>query len=198
MKKWLKKEYTKVYIIGGIGLAVTIVGCVLLVHYWEYIQNFKNYGYPGVFLLTFVTGSGLPIPLPYIVVVFTLGAVLNPVLLGVASGAGAAIGQQILYSVGFIGRPFLTTKDPPTEGFRGKTYSRIPVWARRRTPLFVFLTNVIFNPLSAPITLGVSASGFPAWKFFLLTLAAHIIKSTIIAYLGYFGLGSVLGWFGVA
>ena len=37
----------------------------------------------------------MPNPAPYIVVVFTVGAVLNPALVGVVSGLGAGIGFTI-------------------------------------------------------------------------------------------------------
>lgn len=195
MRRWLKKEYAKEYIIAGVGLTLTIIGCVLVIQYWEYVQNFQRWGYPGVFLLTLLTGSGLPIPLPYMLVVFTLGAVLKPALVGVASGLGCAVGQLILYVIGYAGRPFLAANDLPDSKV-AKMYSRIPVWARRRTSLFIFLTNAVLNPLAVPITLAISASGFRTWKFFLASFAGNTVKSLIIAYCGYFGLGSILNWFG--
>ena len=191
VRKWLKREY----VIGGVGLVVTIVVCVFLIRYWEYLPDFRNYGYFGALLITLLSGAGLPIPLLYVIVVFALGAVLNPALLGVISGLGMASGQLLLYVIGYIGRPLLARKDPEDDnGTRSKIYFRIPIWMRRKTPLFVFLVNAIFNPFGAPVALAISASGFRTWKFFLLAFAGNTVKCLIIAYFGYLGLGSLLGW----
>ncbi len=193
VKKWLKREY----IIGGLGLTITIVSCVLLIRYWEYMPDFGNYGYLGAFILTLITGIGLPLPFLYVILIFALGAVLNPALLGIVAGLGAATGQLLLYVIGYLGRPLLATKDPSSNGIRNKVYFRIPVWVRRKTALFNFLANAILNPFGVPITLALSASGFPTWKFFLTSFAGNTVKCLVIAYCGYFGLGSLLSWLGL-
>lgn len=190
---WLRREY----IIGGLGLAVTIVACVLLIRYWEYMPDFGDYGYLGAFALTLFTGIGLPLPFLYVVLIFALGAVLDPALLGLVSGLGAAIGQLLLYVIGYLGRPLLASKDAPGDSIRSKVRFRIPVWVRRKTSLFNFLANAILNPFGVPITLALSASGFRTWKFFLTSFAGNTVKCLVIAYCGYFGLGSLLSWLGL-
>ena len=193
-KKWLKREY----IIGGLGLTITIVSCVLLIRYWEYMPDFGNYGYLGAFVLTLITGIGLPLPFLYVILVFALGPVLNPALLGIVSGLGLAIGQLLLYVIGYLGRPLLASKDPGgSNGIRNRIYFRIPVWVRRKPSLFNFLTNAILNPFGVPITLALSASGFRTWKFFLTSFAGNTVKCSVIACFGYLGLGSVLSWLGL-
>jgi membrane protein DedA with SNARE-associated domain len=193
VKRWLKKEY----IIGGLGLTVTIVACVLLIRYWEYLPDFRSHGYLGAFVLTLLTGIGLPLPFLYVILIFALGAVLNPALLGIISGLGAAIGQLLLYVIGYLGRPLLAGKDSGSSGIRSKIYFRIPVWVRRKPSLFNFLANAILNPFGVPITLALSASGFRTWKFFLTSFAGNTVKCLVIAYCGYFGLGSLLSWLGL-
>lgn len=192
-KKWLKREY----IIGGLGLIATIVACVLLVRYWEYMPDFRNYGYLGAFALTLITGIGAPLPLLYVVLIFALGAVLNPAVLGIIAGLGAAVGQLLLYLIGYLGRPLLATKGSGGRAIGNKIYFRIPVWMRRRPSLFNFFANAILNPFGVPITLALSASGFRTWKFFLTSFAGNTVKCLVIAYCGYFGLGSVLSWLGL-
>lgn len=193
IKKWLRKEY----VLGASGLVATIVACVLLIQYWEYLPDFRSYGYLGAFILTLLTGIGLPLPFLYVVLIFALGAALNPALLGIVSGLGLAIGQLSLYVIGYLGRPLVASRDPSSNGIRNKIYFRIPVWVRRKTSLFNFFANAILNPFGVPITLALSASGFRTWKFFLTSFAGNTVKCLVIAYCGYFGLGSVLSWLGL-
>ena len=81
-------------------MVLTIVLCVLVIVYWQEFVQFSRYGYIGVFIVSFLAGVTVLVPVPSVFIVFTLGAVLNPVLVGLIAGAGEAIGSMGVYVTG--------------------------------------------------------------------------------------------------
>ena len=181
-------------------LVLTLISCVALIYYWEEIKYLRNYGYPFVFLVSFLAGCSLPNPLPYIVVVFTVSSVLNPTLVGVTSGLGAGIGGTLVYLVGRGGRKFflkIGSLSPNTSGTSvsaSRWTSRIVDWAQRRGVIVVFIISAVFNPIFAPVAIALGVLRFRLWKFFLMCWAGNTVKGLTIAYCGYFGLGALLRW----
>ena len=85
----------------------TIFACAAVIYYWDYISQFQNYGYLSAFFFGFIAGSSIPVPLPYLVVTFTLGGVLDPILVGATSGLGAGLGGTLVFLFGRGGRKLL-------------------------------------------------------------------------------------------
>ena len=67
-------------------------------------QLIKSYGYLGVFLLPMLANATVFVPIPGVMVIFTMAAVLNPILVAVVGGLGAATGELTGYLVGFSGQ----------------------------------------------------------------------------------------------
>ena len=178
-------------------MAVTIASCVAVIYYWDYISPLQNYGYLGAFFFGFLAGSSLPLPLPYLVVTFTLGGVLNPALVGVASGLGAGIGGTLVFLFGRGGSKLLpkfgllslNPDQPPSP-----KVARLLNWAERRGSIVVFIMSAMLNPAFAPMAITMGALRFRLAKFFLWCSAGNIVKSLFIAFCGYFGLGTLLRW----
>jgi len=191
------------YILGGLFLVLTLASCLTLVYYWEELEYLWGYGYPFVFLISFLAASGFPNPLPSIIVVFTVSSVLNPTLVGVTSGLAASIGGTLFYLAGrgggklFSKIGFLSPNTGGTSASASRWTSRIVDWTQRRGAIAVFLISTVFTPIFAPAAIAVGAFRFRLWKFFILCLIGNIVKGLIIAYCGYFGLGSLLRWFGI-
>lgn len=181
-------------------MALTIALCFALIYYWDYISPLQNYGYLGAFFFGFIAGSSLPLPLPYLVVTFTLGGVLNPALVGIASGLGAGIGGTLVYLFGRGGRRFfpkLGPFHPDAEQTPSPRMARFLKWAHLRGSIVVFVMSAMLNPVFAPMAITMGAIRFRLAKFFLWCSAGNIVKSLFIAYCGYFGLGALLRWLGV-
>ena len=182
---------------------MTVASCLVVVYYWEEIKYLQNYGYPFVFIVSFLAGCSLPNPAPYIVVVFTLSTVLNPALVGAISGLAAGIGGTLIYLFGRGGRklfPKLAILFPNTgtgTGTVARWTSRVVDWAQRRGSIVVFLMSAVFNPLFVPMALAMGTLRFRLLKFFFWCWVGNTVKSMLIAYCGYFGLGSLLRWFGM-
>jgi len=197
------------YIAGSLFLGGVIVGCVFLVYHWEYVIRFQSFGYLGLFLMTIVTGYSLPLPVPYMIVAFTLGGVLNPALVGASAGLGLGIGGTLLYLTGRGGRRFLpqfNIADPADEAYSSRMarlLRRIKVprmidFAHRRGTIGIFVLAALPNPFFAPMAISMGTMRFRFAKFFFACWAGSTVKAMVIAYLGYLGLGSFLRWFGMS
>ena len=187
----VKRESRKrEYIIGGVALALTIASCVAVVFYWDYISQAQHYGYLGAFVISVLAGATVFVPIPGVLVVFTLGSVLNPALVGIVSGLGEAIGGIGVYLSGWGGQKAV-------QNLNHKFVDRFTDWIRRRGEIAVFLMSAILNPLFYPFTAIAGMLRFGLVKFFFICWAGKALKNTAIAYLGYFGLRSILRWVGV-
>ena len=192
------------YILGGLFLVLTLASSVALIYYREEIKYLGGYGYPFVFLVSFLAGCSLPNPLPYIIVVFTVSSVLNPTLVGVTSGLGAGIGGTLVYLAGRGGSKFfpkigfLSPNTGGTSTSASRWTSRIVDWTQRRGAIVIFIMSAVFNPMFAPAAIAMGALRYSLWKFSLMCWAGNTVKSLIIAYCGYFGLGTLLRWLGIS
>jgi membrane protein YqaA with SNARE-associated domain len=70
-------------------------------------------------------------------------------------------------------------------------------WLKHRGSIAVLAMSVIINPVFLPFTAIAGMIRFGLIKFFLLCFTGKTIKNTIVAYLGFFGLGALLRWIGV-
>ena len=181
---------SKNFYISGLAIVITILLSVAVVHYREYIVELQSYGYLGVFIISLFAGSIMVLPIPYVAVVFTLGGVLNPALVGAASGLGASVGAVTIYLVGYGGHNLF-------RNYNDAIYSRIEGWIRRRGSIAVFIMSAVFNPFFIPMAITMGMLHFRLWKFFVLCWAGNTVKSLAIAYAGYLGLRSLLHWVGV-
>lgn len=180
----------KEYIVGGLGLALVVALCVATVYYWEYISRLGSYGYVGVFIISIMAGATIFVPIPGLLIVFTLGGILNPAIVGALSGIGEAIGSVGIYLSGSGGRRIF-------QNTNHGLYARLSHWLKHRGSVAVFINSAIFNPLFYPFTAIAGMLRFGLFKFFLLCWAGKTVKGMVVAYAGYLGLRSVLRWLGM-
>ncbi len=178
------------YLISAAALAVTLSLCAAVVIYWEYVSKAQQYGYLGVFIISIFAGGTVVVPVPGLLVVFTLGSVSNPAIVGALAGLGEAIGSLAIYLTGYGGHSTLKT-------INHRFTTKFEEWIRRRGSIAIFLMSVIINPLFYPFTAVAGMMRFGLFKFFILCWAGKTIKDMAVAYLGFLGLGSLLRWIGV-
>lgn len=181
-----------------LSLTFTIVLCLAAIYFKDYLIGEKyiaQYGLLGMLIVAFLGSSLLSImavPIPYLIVVFTLPTLLAPQMnagaplaVGITSGFGAALGQLLTFVIGCGNREL-------SQGmgivFNKRLYLRATNWVQQRGSLAVFLMSVILNPLHLPMTLALASFNFPVWKFFVYSLLGNIVKSSAVAFSGYFGL----------
>jgi membrane protein YqaA with SNARE-associated domain len=199
-KGLIKRHYIAVaLLVATIGGSVAVA--VFLIYNWQYVIQLEHEGYLGLFLISLLAGSPIPIPTPSMILTFTLGSLLNPVLVGVISGLGNAIGFALIYLTGRGGFRFLPDFDISNSGIgrflRKIKMSRVVDSPNRTGAMAVFLLSIYPNPILTPMVLGMGATRFSFMRFFFPCWAGKTVMTMILALLGYFGLRSLLHFLGV-
>ena len=179
-------------------MATTVISIVLVIRFSKEIAQLQNYGYLGAFVVAFVAGSSVPTPISYLLLTFTFGGILNPALVGLASGFGAGLGGTLVFLLGRGGRRFLPgLKHFLVDEAATNTFAvRFVRWAQRRGSVVVFAMSAMLNPVFAPMAMAMGALRFRVFKFLIMCIAGNLVKAMIISYAGYLGVGSLLRWVG--
>ena len=138
-------------------------------------DQLEIYGYPGIFILSFLAYATVLLPAPGVAVVFTMGAVFNPIAVGIAAGVGAALGELTGYLAGFSSQAVIE---------RANVYDFLIRWMRRNGPLTILILSAIPNPFFDLAGLAAGALKMPVVKFFFWCLIGETIKMTIFALAG--------------
>jgi membrane protein YqaA with SNARE-associated domain len=177
------------FLLVAASLVLTAALCLLVIFYWDDVVKFSRYGYLGDLIISFLAGVTVLVPVPSVFIVFTLGAVLNPILVGLIAGAGETIGSMVVYMTGLSSaRAFHALDHGVMEKFR--------VWIKTRGALSVFVMSSIFNPLFYPFTAIAGMMHFGWWRFLLLCLAGKSLKNILVAGAGFYGMKALLDLFG--
>jgi len=181
------------YIVGIIGVVITLLMAMAVVYYWEFVQTLEGYGYLGAFLISILGGATIIVPVPMLAVVFALGGVLTPYWVGVAAGLGETIGALIIYMTGHGAGMALFSSN----GKLQSAYARMMGLMERRGSLTLFLLSAILNPFFYPAALAAGALRFGIRKYFIICWAGKTIKGLTVAYAGYWGLRGILRMLGM-
>jgi len=151
-----------------------------------------------MFLIAFIAGISIPLPISYLLLTFTFGGILNPALVGVSAGVGAGIGGTLVYLLGRGGRRLFPglRRYSVDEVASNKLANKFVDWAHKRGSVVVFIMSAMLNPVFAPMAIAMGALRFRLLKFFLMCVAGNIVKAMVIAYAGYLGVGSLLRFLG--
>ena len=180
-----RRRSARDYVLLAVSIVLTLAFCVLVVVYWQDFVRFSRYGYIGVFIVSFLGDVTLFVPVPNLLIVFTLGGVLNPLLVGLMAGAGEATGSMVVYMTGLSSaRAFHALDHRVMDRFRS--------WIKTRGAISVFIMSAIFNPLFYPFTAIAGMMHFGWWRFFLLCLAGKSLKNVLLATAGYYGLHTLI------
>ena len=146
-------------------------------------------GYPGIFLVNLIGSASIILPVPSFVVTFAFGAILNPWLVGIAAGTGAAIGELTGYALGFGSREMIEKR-------HRKWFERTKRWVES-WGIFPVIALFAATPLPDDIT-GIAGGiiKYDIRKFFLAVLIGKVVMSLALAWGGFYGLQWVLQTFG--
>lgn len=201
------KRYLAISVL-ALTVIISVVGSVYLIKHWEYITQLEQEGLLGLFLISLFAGSPIPIPTPSMILTFTLGSFLNPALVALVSGFGNSCGQVLVYWTGRGGNVFyrnlgISLKiDENSPSWIGKvarklSFPRVREIARRHVLWAVFILGLYPNPLLMPLIMGMGAARYNFWKFYIVAWAGKTGEAFVLSYLGYFGLRSILHYFGI-
>ena len=207
----------RIYLISGLGFLFTVLLLAAAIYFREGIRHIGAYGYFGVFFVGLLCGLSI-IPAPTLLLVFTLGGVLNPTYVGLTAGFGSAIGGITIYLTGAGVETIwsrLRSKEQSYEDQPGSRYdfvrpvesqfwskgevlyNRLAKWIGGKGGywiLFITAAMIISPFYFAGLAAGSLRMGL--LKFFLISWAGKTLKYLIIAFAGYWALYGLLGWIG--
>lgn len=167
---WLKRNYLSL-----LTLLLVLAITVTLFLYRDRVAELGNYGYLGAFLITLAANATVILPIPGIIILFPLGAAFNPILVGLAAGIAAPIGEITGYMAGYSGRGIVQ---------RSRLYTRMVNWVDRWGALAIFIFTLVPFLLFDLAGIAAGVLRFPFWKFFLVCWLGRTILYTGVALAG--------------
>jgi membrane protein YqaA with SNARE-associated domain len=156
------------------------------------MRNFSiQYGYLGIFVISLLGSASIFLPIPYTVVLFTVGSLraFNPILVAFASGLGSAVGEFSGYLLGLGGRKVISEKGKRNVEFLLKIFGRYAALT-----IFIFALTPLPDDLLF-IPLGVMRYGFI--RAFIPAFLGKLCMSLIIVYGARFTVGIIRQIFGI-
>lgn len=156
------------------------------------MKNFATqYGYLGIFFISLIGSMSLFIPIPYPIVIFTMGGLpgFDPIWIAVAAGFGSAIGEFSGYLIGVGGRKAIGQKYRKKMDFLMKLFKKfgpIAIFLFALTPL---PDDLLFIPL------GVMR--YSLLRAFIPALIGKFFSNLIIAYSGRWSIEIISTIFGL-
>lgn len=156
-------------------LAIVAISLAILAIPPEQIELLQSFGYAGIFLLSVLANATIILPTPAFLVVFAMGEHLSPLLLGLAAGSGATIGELSGYLAGFTGQALIPNNP---------TYQRLESWVRKYGALTVFLLAALPNPVFDLAGIAAGVLKMPLWKFLLWCWCGKVVRMAAVAFAG--------------
>lgn len=163
-------------------LLAAIVIPVLVYVFRDQVQGLRSLGYLGAFLAMLIGNATVILPVPGLLMVFALGHTLHPLLVGLAAGPGAALGELVGYFAGFSGSGVIKNT---------RIYKRIEHQVKRYGPIVIAVLAAIPNPAFDVAGLVSGALGMRWWQFLLAAWIGKTVQAVVIAYAGHYSIGWV-------
>jgi len=143
----------------------------------EWMEQFAlQFGYLGVFIISFIGSVSVIFPIPYTLVIFVLGSMLDPVFVAISGGLGAALGEFSGYALGYYGRTVVSKERRRKMDYMVKLFGRYG-----SATIFLFALTPLPDDLLF-IPLGVMR--YPFLKAFVPALLGKTLMTFILAYSG--------------
>lgn len=155
--------------------ALTIT--VLIFVYRDQLSQLGSYGYLGLFVVSAVGNATVLLPVPSLAATFMAGSLFNPLLAGVVSGAGMAVGEMSGYLAGYGGTAIIEKKDT-------KAYLRLEGWMRLHGSVTIFVLSAIPNPVFDLAGIVAGMLRFPVWRFLVACFLGKTVKGIVFAVAG--------------
>ena len=159
----------------GAALAAAVAITVVVYLLRDTITLHAGLGYAGIFLFMIVSNATLILPAPAWAVVFAVGGALNPILLALVAGSGAALGEMTGYLAGYSGRATLDNQ---------AWYGRVQKGTARYGGWVIFLLGAVPNPIFDAGGIAAGVLRMPVWKFLLAAAAGKALRFLVIALVG--------------
>jgi uncharacterized membrane protein YdjX (TVP38/TMEM64 family) len=168
-----------------VSLAFAIGLSVLIYLNYDRLGDLKEFAYLGAFIAMLVGNATVILPVPGLIIVYILGGTLNPFLLGLAAGPGAAIGEMTGYLTGYGGSALIDNT---------RLYARIKGWMEKYGLVVISLLAAIPNPAFDMAGIVAGSLRVKWWQFLIAAAIGKTIQATLIALAGYLSIGWVRGF----
>ncbi|MEW6084364.1 MAG: VTT domain-containing protein [Chloroflexota bacterium] len=145
----------------------------------ERVEEFTAFGYPGIFLVALLANATILLPAPGVAVVYAMGAVFNPLGVGLAAGTGGAIGELSGYLAGFSGQAVIERTD---------VYERTKPWVEEYGGWAILVLSAIPNPVFDAAGIAAGIAKMPLRTFLFFVWIGQLIKMTLFAFAGRYSL----------
>ncbi len=143
----------------------------------EWMKQFAlQFGYLGVFIISFIGSVSVVFPIPYTLVILFLGTVLDPFFVAISGGLGAALGEFSGYVLGYYGRSVVNEERRRKMDYMVRLFDKYGPFA-----IFLFALTPLPDDLLF-IPLGVMRYNF--LKAFIPALLGKTLMTFILAYSG--------------
>jgi len=172
----LKKESSRrVKILRILSLIFVLAVSIFLFINRDQLKSVQVYGYPGLFVVSFLANATLILPVPGILLTSIMGTFFNPFWVGVTAGSGAALGEITGYLAGYSGQAVIENRE---------WYDRITGWMVKYGDLTVFFLALIPNPFFDIGGIVAGALKMPLWRFLFWCWLGKVLKMIIFAFAG--------------
>lgn len=139
------------------------------------VEEFAQFGYPGIFLIALLANATVLLPAPGVAVIYAMGAIFNPFGVALAAGTGGALGELSGYLAGFSGQGMVERMD---------VYERIKPWVDKYGGWAILVLSAIPNPFFDAAGIAAGIARMPLHTFLLFTWIGQLIKMLIFALAG--------------
>jgi membrane protein DedA with SNARE-associated domain len=168
-------------ILRALALFAVIAITVYIFSIRDKVEQFKNYGYLGVFLVALAANATVLIPAPGVAIISAMGAVFNAWGVGLAAGTGGALGELSGYLAGFSGQAFIE---------RAHIYERIHPWVEKYGGWAILVLSAIPNPFFDVAGIAAGMIKMPLRTFLFSVWVGQLIKMTLFAFAGKYSIAA--------
>ncbi len=165
----------KTNILRVLALLAVIAITVYIFSIRDRVDEFKQYGYLGIFFVALLANATVFIPAPGIAIIYAMGAVFNPLYVGLAAGTGGAIGELSGFLAGFSGQAIIE---------KTHIYERIKPWVDKYGGWAILALSSIPNPFFDIAGFAAGIAKMKMRTFLVSVWIGQLIKMTIFAYAG--------------
>ena len=164
-----------------------VVGITLYVYsIRDRVEDFAAFGYPGIFLIALLANATILLPAPGVAVIYAMGAIFNPIGVGLAAGTGGAIGELSGYLAGLSGQAVVERLD---------VYDRVKPWVDKYGGWAIMVLSAIPNPFFDIAGIAAGVAKMPLVTFLLFTGIGQLIKMTLFALAGHYSISWLSAFF---
>ena len=166
---------------------LAVVGLTVFIYMIrDRVGDFAAFGYPGIFIIALLANATILLPAPGVAIIYAMGAIFNPLGVGLAAGTGGAIGELSGYLAGFSGQAVVERTD---------VYNRIKPWVKKYGGWAILVLSAIPNPFFDVAGIAAGMAKMPIQTFLVFTWVGQLIKMTLFALAGKYSIQLLTNFF---